>query len=537
MPELTINEQHIEVPEGTNLILAARKLGIDVPHFCYHPGLSVAGSCRMCQVEIEQNGRKRIDLACTNPAQDGMIVRTNTPEVVRLVKTVLEFLLMNHPIDCPICDDAGECKLQNYYMLHGLYDNRLNVEKWHKPKVHPVGPTVILDAERCVLCSRCVRFCDEIWGERQLGIFGHGSSEVLMNYPERELDNPYSGNVVDLCPVGALLDRDFHFQRRVWYLKVAKSICPLCSRGCNIYLHFDTEHEYKNPGKRIQRIKPRYNQDVNRWWICDRGRYGYGMIDAEDRVTRPMISGGEVGWEQALVKVETLLKSGLKKPGPEGLALLMAPNASNEDAYVALQFFRDILKFVNLGCEIPAAERLDADQLLLTEDPYPNRRGFKDLSFGSYVNRLEADDIIDAVQAGKIKGLVASGTDLTGLVGKNLEAFLSKLEWLIVVGTHKNRLWDKATVALPAAVPAERDGTFTNMKGIVQKFEKAVEPLGEAVPEWEIWQRLARRMNAKWSYDDTQQVFRALAEGKPKYDTLNWYYTYGIEKALYPDNW
>ena len=537
MPELTINDQKVQVPEGTNLIQAARKLDIHIPHFCYHPGLSVAGSCRMCQVEIEQNGRKRLDLACSNPAQDGMVVRTNTPEVTKAVKGVLEFLLMNHPTDCPICDDAGECKLQNYYMLHGLYDSRLNVEKWHKPKVYPVGPTVMLDCERCVLCSRCVRFCDEIWGERQLGIFGHGSNEMLINFPGRELDNPYSGNVVDLCPVGALLDRDFRFRRRVWYLKSVKSICPLCSRGCNIYLHVDTEHDYKNPGKRVHRIKPRYNPDVNRWWICDRGRYGYPFIDDPNRAKSPMMAGEEVEWDQALARAEDLIKSTLKRSGPETLAFLMAPTASNEDAYAALRLFKDTLKFIHVDSEIPSTDNIKADHLLLTDDPYPNRRGFQDLGFGPAERGMRTPAILDALRSGRIKGLIVSGTDLGGVAGESAETLTSKLDWLIVVSHDRNRLWQKATVALPMAVYAEREGTFTNVKGLVQKFEKAVEPLGTALPQWEIWQRLGKRLGAKWSFDDVQQVFRSLAEGKPEYDTLNWHATFGVQAGAYSDNW
>jgi NADH-quinone oxidoreductase subunit G len=537
MPELTINDRSVEVPEGTNIIQAARKVGVHIPHFCYHPGLSVAGSCRMCQVEIEQNGRKRIDLACSNPAADGMIVRTDTPEVKQRVKSVLEFLLMNHPTDCPICDDAGECKLQNYYMIHGLYDNRLNVEKWHKPKVHPVGPTVMLDAERCVLCSRCVRFLDEVWGERQLGIFGHGSNEMLMNYPGRELDNPYAGNVVDLCPVGALTDRDFRFQRRVWYLKTAESICPLCSRGCNIYLQYDLDHDYKNPGKRILRVKPRVNIAVNRWWICDRGRYGYKFVDATGRALHPMVNGEEVVWDKALARAESLIKGKLKKPGAQTMAFLMAPDASNEDAFRALRLFRDTLKFPNLGYDIPPAKTLEKDHLLITDDPYPNRTGFKDLAFGSVDNPWEAPEIVDAIRDGRIKGLIVSGTDLEGLVGENVEAITTKLEWLIVVSYDQNRLWKKATVALPMATFAEREGTFTNFKGIVQKFEKAVEPLGKALPQWVIWQRLAKRFNTRWLYEDVHAVFRALAEGKPEYETLNWEQTRGVLPGLFPDNW
>ncbi len=537
MPEITINDQSVQVPEGTNLIQAARKLGIDVPHFCYHPGLSVVGSCRMCQVEIEQGGRKRLDLACSNRAADGMIVRVDAPEAVKARKGVLEYLLMNHPIDCPICDDAGECKLQDYYMVHGLYDNRLDVAKWHKPKVHSLGPTVILDAERCVLCSRCVRFCDEIWGDRQLGIFGHGSNETLINYPGKELDNPYSVNVVDLCPVGALLEKSFRFQRRAWYLKSVKSVCPQCSRGCNIYLHFDVKHDYKQPGKRIFRVKPRYNSGVNRWWICDRGRVGYRFIDDPRRTRLPVVKGAKVSWERAIGFTAELMQATLKQSGPSSIAALVAPTASNEDAFTALRLLHETLKCDNLDYEIPATETLKADHLLLTDDPYPNRRGFKDLNFSPGQNGLNAAQIVAALQAGKIKGLILAGTDLKGLLGDQAPALADKLDWLIVVSHLEDDLWQRATVALPQAVYAERPGTFTNFKGLVQKFEKAVEPLGEALPQWQIWQRLELALGAKWGYEDEHAVFKALAENKSAYDTVDWFATFGVGPGPYNDNW
>ncbi|MCX6639430.1 MAG: 2Fe-2S iron-sulfur cluster-binding protein [bacterium] len=537
MLELTINDRVVQVPDGLNVLQAAKHVGVEIPHFCYHPGLSVAGSCRMCQVEIEQGGRKRIDLSCSNAAVDGMIVRTNTPAVVKAVKGVLEFLLMNHPIDCPICDDAGECKLQNYYMLHGLYDSRLNVEKWHKPKVHPVGPTVVLDCERCVLCSRCVRFCDEIWGERQLGIFGHGSNEKLINYPGRELDNPYSGNVVDLCPVGALLDKDFRFQRRVWYLKSVKSICPLCSRGCNIYLHYDVDHDYQRPGRRIQRIKPRVNPDVNRWWICDRGRYGYSFIDAATRTKTPRLLGKDADWNYALQKAAELITTTQKQHGPGSISALIAPTASNEDAFMALRLFRERLNIPQISSDIPSSEKLTADQLLLTDDPYSNRRGFQDLGLGPADGGMNAEEIINAVKAGQIKGLIVVGTDLESLVGKQVESITGKLDWLIVGASQENQLWNRATVGLPLAVYAEYPGTFTNVKGMVQKFEKAVEPLGQALPQWQVWHKLAGHLGADWRFDDARAVFKALSAGKPDYESLNWHATFGVDKGCYPDNW
>ncbi len=534
MPELTIEDRKVQVPEGTNLILAARKAGVDVPHFCYHPGLTVVGSCRMCQVEIEVNGRKRVDLGCANTAQEGMIVRVNAPAAVKARQGVLEFLLMNHPIDCPICDDAGECKLQDYYMLHGLYDNRLDVAKWRKPKAHSLGPTVMLDAERCVLCSRCVRFCDEIWGERQLGIFGHGSNETLINYPGQELNNPYSMNVVDLCPVGALTEKKFRFQRRVWYLKSVKSVCPLCSRGCNTYIHFDTDHDYKQPGKRVFRIKPRYNPDVNRWWICDRGRHGFEFID-QNRALHPRIMGEEVTWEQALSKAQELIRGTMKQPG--GMAALIAPTASNEDAFVALRLFREVLKLNHLDYDLDSGEKLLADQILLTDDPYPNRKGFKDLGFGPAENGINAREIVQAALAGRLKGLIVAGIDAKSALVENAALLAEKVPWLIVLSASQNPLWEKATVALPMAVYAERCGTFTNIRGQVQKFEQALTPLGAALPPWQIWQRLAQGLGAKWHYEDERQIFNELCVGKPAYDTLNWFATFGSAPACSNDNW
>ena len=216
MPKLTIDGKEIEVAAGTNLIEAARRLGIEVPHYCYHPGLSIAGQCRLCMVDIEKTPRPTI--ACNTVAADGMVVRTETERVKETRRSVMEFHLINHPLDCPVCDQAGECWLQIYYMKHGLYDPRMIDEKVHKPKAVPLGPHVMLDAERCILCSRCVRFCDEITGTGELGIFNRGDHSEIGLFPGKDLDNKYSGNVVDICPVGALTDRDFRFQVRVWYL-------------------------------------------------------------------------------------------------------------------------------------------------------------------------------------------------------------------------------------------------------------------------------------------------------------------------------
>src|SRR3989442_12558347 len=271
MARLTIDGKEIEVEAGTNLIEAARRLGIEVPHYCYHPGLSIAGQCRLCMVDIEKTPRPTI--ACNTTATDGMVVHTDTERVRDTRRSIMEFHLINHPLDCPVCDQAGECWLQIYYMKHGLYDPRMKDEKVHKPKAVPLGPHVMLDAERCILCSRCVRFCDEITGTGELGIFNRGDHSEIGLFPGRDLVNNYSANVVDICPVGALTDRDFRFQVRVWYLDAAKSVCTGCARGCNVDVHVNRRRPHHADGKRVARLKPRFNTDVNAWWLCDIGRY------------------------------------------------------------------------------------------------------------------------------------------------------------------------------------------------------------------------------------------------------------------------
>ena len=277
--KIIIDGKEVVTTKGKTVIQAAAEAGVAIPHYCYHPKLSIAGNCRMCMVEIEK--MPKLQIACNTQVAEGMSILTQSPKVVAVRKAVLEFLLINHPVDCPICDQAGECQLQNYYMEHNRQESRLEVGKIHDRKKTIFGPNVVFDGERCIKCTRCVRFCQEITKTDELAVINRGDHSTISLFDDAVLDNPLSANVVDICPVGALTDRDFRFKVRVWYLEKTPSICPGCSTGCNISVE-----AYQN---KIARFKPRQNEAVNSHWICDEGRYCFHDLAGGERLTTPMI--------------------------------------------------------------------------------------------------------------------------------------------------------------------------------------------------------------------------------------------------------
>ncbi|HXV18465.1 MAG TPA: 2Fe-2S iron-sulfur cluster-binding protein, partial [Candidatus Omnitrophota bacterium] len=314
MANITIDGKPVTVKDGSLIIEAIDQMKTDLPRYCYHPGLSIAGNCRICQVEVEKMPRTVI--ACNTRVTEGMVIHTKSAKAQDSQKSVLEFLLANHPLDCPVCDQAGECKLQDYYMDYGVYDPKFNEEKVKKTKkAKTIGPTIMLDQERCILCSRCVRFSDEVTKTHDFGIFNRGDHAELDVYPGKELNNKYSGNVADICPVGALTDRDFRFKMRVWYLGSGDSVCPGCSRGCNISVQFEKTRPYHLKTARVMRLKPRENMEVNKWWICDEGRYAYKSID-ENRILKLKAAGkASVSWLEALESAASHLKASKGKAG------------------------------------------------------------------------------------------------------------------------------------------------------------------------------------------------------------------------------
>jgi NADH-quinone oxidoreductase subunit G len=513
---LTIDGKPVTVPEGTTVLQACEKANSPVPFYCYHPGLSIAGNCRICLVEIA--GTPKLQIACYTRAAEGMVVSTTSDKTLLGRKDVLEFLLINHPLDCPVCDQAGECWLQDYYMQHGLYDPKFNEIKNKKPKAVPLGPTVMLDAERCILCSRCVRFTDEISKTGEFGIFNRGDHAEVGLHPGKTLDNNYSGNVVDICPVGALTDRDFRFKCRVWYLGAANSVCPGCSRGCNIQIHYNREREARKHiagGGRVMRLKPRYNPDVNQWWMCDVGRYGYKSID-EYRIVEPALRDGRLRaapWDEALDAAAASLKRLKAANQLDRAAAILSSHMTNEDLYAAKRFFA-ALGVRNVVFVRPKPGT--SDDLLLQADRSPNTKGAQSLGLAEGADRL-----LDAAAAKQLGVLFVFSQDLAALYGEPRVAELAmQVEQLVFIGTNANPTAAAAHVILPSAVYAEKDGTFTNFQGRVQRIQAAFDPLGQSQPEWQILTELAGRLGVSVRFVDAMSTFLELANQEPAFKGL-----------------
>jgi NADH-quinone oxidoreductase subunit G len=522
MPTLTINQQIITVPDGTTIIQAAENLGIEIPRYCYHPGLSVAGSCRMCLVEIEK--MPKLQPACNTRVSEGMVVTTNSDKVKKAVSGVLEFLLVNHPLDCPVCDQAGECYLQEYYMKFGLYDSRMDEDKIKRHKAETIGPHVILDTERCILCSRCVRFVREVSKSHEIGILNRGASSEIRLLPGKILDNPYSGNVVDICPVGALLDRDFRFQCRVWYLTKTPSLCPGCSRGCNVTIHVNPQRPHHAEGRRVVRLKPRFNAEVNRWWMCDEGRYGYKFIDDPSRLIQPEIRKDgnltEISWNEALGLLSQKLIYALKSERGVVLVLISA-QLTNEDLFVVRKFLGEDLGIPRIDFRVPDKNPKSEDAFLIRADKNPNTEGAR-VILGDE-GGFDFPDFFESASEQTFSLLYLIGQDLVTKLGEpEARGLLAHADFVVYQGSNANPTSRLADLLLPAATYAETKGTFTNFQGRVQRIHQAVDPLGGSLPNWQIVQNLALLMGKPYSYSGAEAIFAELTAWVAEFEGLNY---------------
>ena len=520
---LRIDGREVEADRSEMIIQVAHRMGIEVPHMCYHPGLSIVGICRICQVEVKAPpppgrpaGPPRMMIACANTVADGMEVSTDNERVHKARSGVEEFWLIHHPLDCPVCDQAGECDLQNIYMNHSRAPKRFRFRKIQKPKRVELGPRIVFDTERCIMCSRCVRFCEEVPGTGELAIADRGTHSVIVTFPGRPLDNPYSGNVADICPVGALTDRDYRFEMREWWLTKTPSVCPGCSRGCNTTVEWNTDRPRSDKSQRIFRIKPRDNLAVNRYWICDRGRYGFRWVDGPDRLLRPEIREGSglapVEWKAAFERVAESIQATLDTVGPDAVGFLGSSRLSNEDAFAWKRLLADDLGVGQLASRT-ATPPEPPDEILWTGDRGPNAAGVSAIG----LDAMPFDDVLRRTKDGILKVLVVVDHDLT----EHREA-LGELAHLIFIGCEANPMAALASAVLPAAAYAERDGTFTNVDGRVQRFWRALAPGGSALPDWQIVAGLSEALGRPMEVKSASAVFDALSGAEPAFSGMSY---------------
>jgi NADH-quinone oxidoreductase subunit G len=470
MVKLTIDGKEIEVADGTRLFDACTEArGEALPHFCYHPDLSIAGVCRLCQVEVE--GMPKLTIACNTVVRDGMVVATRSERVQQAVRQVLEMHLINHPVDCPICDQAGECGLQDQYMEYGLYESEVEKkDKVLKRKAKVIGRQVILDQERCVLCSRCVRFCEEVTGTGELGIFNRGDRAEIDVAPGVELNNNYSLNTVDICPVGALTSRDFRFQKRVWLLKSTSGICPGCATGCNVRI----DHE----GGRVYRLKPRRNDEVNGPWMCDRGRMTYKQLHRENRLREPLLrQSGQarpVPWREVWPEV-----TGLLKPGSVGIALAN-PHQTLEELTLFRRLAHHLAGESQVFGAVTGADSDEGDSILLDGDGAPNRGSLRWLGLAE----LAAGDLAERIRGAAKQTVLIYGGDPAS--DTEVAAALATCGRVVYLGTHANATAESAAVVLPLSAWAEKDGLYVNKHGRLQRGLRAIARPGDAREDWRV---------------------------------------------------
>jgi NADH-quinone oxidoreductase subunit G len=421
---------------------------------------------------------------------------------------VLEFLLINHPLDCPICDQAGECKLQEYSVEYGRSQSRFVETKVHKPKRVDLGPRIVLDDERCILCTRCIRFTKDIVGDDALGIVNRGSYNTLTAYPGKVFDNNYTLNTVDICPVGALTSKDFRFQMRVWFLKETKSICTSCATGCSIVIGSREEKVY--------RYEPRENDAVNACWMCDYGRLNYKWIGREDRLIEVRSSRSEIRnsrdkWPFVLHEISEKLKD-----APLGsVAIVASARQTNEELYLISKLAK---KANALTDSVP--RNGEGDKLLLNADRNPNSTGARLMGVAAGPMGANLPKIADGIRAGKIKTLLVFGEDVTKHgIGAD---FLGKLDLLVVSDILPNETTRLAHYLLPGCSHAEKRGTFTNAKGRVQRFMKAIEPRGDARPEWEFLHELVFNVTGRNGFVSIEGLFNQMAKEVPAFSGLTW---------------
>ena len=513
---LTIEDTEVSVPKGTTILQAAKTAGIRIPHYCYHPGLPIAGVCRMCLVEIE--GVPNLQVSCASIAQDGQKVHVYSEKAKKARRGVMEFLLINHPLDCPICDQAGECKLQDFAFEEARADSRYTPD--YAKRFDPVedfGGDIVYVQNRCIMCTRCVRFMEHLAGDRIISVQERGDRAFIGVHHDQALDHPWAGNVVDLCPVGSLLSKDFLHKARAWELDQTESICPGCSQGCNI--------DIETLGNTVARIRPRHNPEVNRYFMCDVGRAEYKKLNAPDRIEFPSVKEGDgqmrVGWDAALDKAATIIN------GSGGRAVaLVSPTVSTEALF--------LLKEVLSGLEFTGAFRVSmvkgevplpgVENLALREERAPNASAARMLGYSE-----DFDSALKAIDGASV--LVVLGDSLEDLP----DDVTSGAANVIYIGTVLPDLARTADVVLPSTTLAEEDGSFVNRDGRAQRYSCAKAAPGEARASWHSLSELNARLDRGDAVTSAADAFALIAARETAFQGLS-YEILGNAGAKISDN-
>jgi NADH-quinone oxidoreductase subunit G len=510
-----------QFPKGTRVIEACMQSGSFVPHYCYHPALSSPGNCRMCLIEMgtpklgpERKPEIGLDghpviawspkpaISCAIEVSEGMAVRTTSPLVEECRKGVMEFLLINHPLDCPICDKAGECRLQEFSVEYGHDSSRFEDNKVKKPKRVDIGKHIVLDDERCILCSRCIRFMQEVAKDDVLGFVDRGSHTTLTVHPGKRLDSNYSLNTVDICPVGALTSKDFRFKMRVWFLKETKTIDTSCGTGTNIII--------SSRENVIHRIQPRENTAVNGYWMPDSHRLNYTYIHREDRLKAPVVNGSALRWKEAIAATAGALKA----HAGCATAIIASGRQTNEELFLTSRLAR--LLDTELLDIRPRPQQ--GDGFLVSEDGNPNTRGAQLLGVASSPAGSRLPEIAAGIAAGRITSLIVLGEN--PLHAGVSESDLQKLDSLVVIDILPNSATKFATIILPGSAAAEKRGSMINVNGRLQRLNRALKAPGEARDDWEILSVLLHALGAE-SATSIEDLFKQMAAATPVLAGLN----------------
>lgn len=531
MPVITIDNQNVTLAddERINVVQAAERAGIAIPYYCWHPGLTVVASCRMCLVEVGQRDREgrvqmqpRLVPACQTPARDGTVVVTDSEKVRENRRFVQEFLLLDHPVDCPICDQAGECSLQDYYYQHGRAARRAEDTPFTSRR-RDVGDEVTLFVDRCVMCSRCVRFTREVSGNAELQVIQRGSHAEIDIFPDHGVNNKLAGNVVDLCPVGALCSKDFLYRQRVWFMRSHPSVCTGCSAGCAI--HVDENRDT------IYRLQPRYNPNANDWWMCDDGRFGWKHVHGSDRLTEPRRRVGSttesVEWTDALMGVQRDLTKSVVEHGGAALAGVVSPHLTCEEAFLFMAYLRSLAPDALLALgPVPSVGEDDvypkarwgnghpggaATRFTIRAEKCPNRNGVEAVLRHFQGEVVAFDRVREQLESGRIRAAYVTAGYPESVWSEPDVARFSKLDVLVVQDIHESPLARAATIVLPGAAAPEKDGSYVNHAGLLQFTERAIRGGGSSRVDGRVFAELLGRVGLY----NAEDVRRELATTVP----------------------